>query len=125
MASHENTSAAIENALNAAQVLFTANPLFLPPQAKATLQAQERIFNELEKFSSSWFQRRQEAAQSLIDTGRRIASESAGNPAKTFKELTEWQTRYIQNFALDAKDCTEMLTRCARAFSTSEADTQR
>ncbi|WP_324754227.1 hypothetical protein [Roseovarius sp. Pro17] len=122
MTSHENTSAATENALNAAQVLFTANPIFLTPQTKHILQAQERFFDEIEKFSTIWFQRRQDATRSLIDAGRRIVSEGGNDPAKAIKELTEWQTHSMERLAEDAKDCTEMMTQCAEALVKNEVE---
>ena len=64
MARSERTTNAIEDALNAAQVEFSVNPLFMAPQTKQVLQAQERMFDEAEKFWSAWFQRRQDATQS-------------------------------------------------------------
>ncbi|MGB4828472.1 MAG: hypothetical protein WBP18_14600 [Paracoccaceae bacterium] len=120
MASRENTSDAKENALNAAQVEFTANPLFLAPQTKYFLQAQERIFDEVEKFSAVWFRRRQEATQSMIDMGRRIVSQGRVDPASAMKEIADWQTHSMQRLAEDAKGCSEMMAKCAGALASNE-----
>ena len=122
MASRIPTTDAQENALNAAQVLFTANPLFLAPQTKHFLQAQQRFFDEAEKFSAAWFQRRQDAMRSMIDLGRRIASHGRGDPASAMSEIAEWQTHSMERLAEDAKDCTEMLSRCVGSVAEDEAE---
>lgn len=113
MAHRERTTSDQENELNAAQVLFTANPLFLTPQLKQLMQTPERFFDELEAFSSAWFKRRQEATHAMIDAGRRLASNGSGDPASALTEISHWQTRSMEHLAEDAKDCTEMLSRCA------------
>lgn len=121
MASHENTSAAIESALNAAQVLFSADPAFLTPQTKQVLEAQQRFFDELEKFTSAWFQRRQDATHSLIDIGRRIVAEGKSDPASAIKEFADWQSLSLERLTQDARECSEMLSKCIRPFSAPAA----
>lgn len=106
----------VENALNAAQVLFSANPAFLAPHAKRFWQAQERGFDAIETFTSAWFRRRQEAALSLIDTGRRIASEGQGNPGSALQEIVAWQTDSLRRLSEDAQESTELVRLCAGAF---------
>ena len=120
MARHETTNPAHENALNASQVEFTANPAFLAPQLKHMVQAQERIFKEVEKFSSAWFQRRQEASRSMIEAGKRVVSNGRPDPASAMKELVEWQTHAMERLAEDAKCCTEMMAQCAGALVSNE-----
>ncbi|MCQ0091706.1 hypothetical protein [Roseovarius sp. M141] len=120
MARHENTTPAIEDALNASQVLFTANPLFLPPQSKHLFQAQERFWDEIETFSTAWFRRRQAATHAIIDAGRRIASEGGRDPALMIKEVTELQSGAMERLTADARECTEMLTHCADALARNE-----
>lgn len=122
MANHENTNAAIEDAINASQVLFTANPLFLTPQSKHFFEAQQRILDEVETFSTAWFQRRQDAVQAMVDSARRIASEGGRDPAKMIKEATEFQAGAMKRISEDAKTCTEMLTHCAEAVSRNEVE---
>ncbi|MCB1311446.1 MAG: hypothetical protein KDK29_05955 [Sedimentitalea sp.] len=121
MARSERTTNAIEDALNAAQVEFSVNPLFMAPQTKQVLQAQERMLDEAEKFWSAWFQRRQDATQSMIDAGRRIASGGPTDPAGAMKEIVDWQIRSMERLAEDGKHCTEMLSRCAGALLDKEA----
>ncbi|SMX48826.1 hypothetical protein [Maliponia aquimaris] len=120
MTRHESMTAAEDTALNAAQVLFTANPVFLAPQMKHVLHAQVRILDEVGKFSTAWLQRRQEAAQTMIDAGRRIAMQGSVDPANALKEMVDWQTHSMERLAADAKDCSEMLNRCANALVATE-----
>lgn len=123
MATGENTTPAMEKALNAAQGMFTANPRFLAPQAKHILQAQERFFDEAEKFSSAWFQRRQQATQSMIDAGRQIASEGQADPASAMKAIIGWQTHSMARMKEDVASYAEMLRRCAGMEVKEEAET--
>ncbi len=122
MTSRENTSSRIEDALNASQVLFSANPLFLPPQSKHFFEAQERILDQVEAFSKAWFQRRQDATQAMIDAGRRIASEGGGDPSLMIKEVTELQSEAMERLKADAKGCTDMFTQCADALARNEME---
>ena len=50
MSTRENTTAADENAMDAAQVVFSLNPAYFAPQAQDFLTAQERIVQEVERF---------------------------------------------------------------------------
>ncbi len=120
MSDQENATNKNESALNRAQVLFSANPLFLNPQTKNYLQAQETLFDEVEKFANAWFQRRQDATMSMINAGRRIASEGKGDLAGAAKEIAGWQAAAMQQMAEDAKECAEMMRRCAGALSTTD-----
>lgn len=121
MATRENTTSEHQQALNASQVLFTANPAFLAPQAKHALQTQERFFDEAEKFAAAWFERRREATQSLIDAARRIASAGQGDPSNALTEIIEWRTKSMERLAEDMKDYTTMLGRCAGTVVKEEA----
>ncbi len=123
MTSHKKTTPEeIENAINAAQVEFTANPRFLAPQMKHALQAQQYVLDEFEKFSSAWFKRREDAASSMIDAGRRIISEDQSDPSQAMKELVDWQTHSMERLAEDAKAFTEMMTQCASAVVANEIE---
>lgn len=122
MASHENTTPADDSATNAAQVEFSLNPRFYPTEFAHFWRAQERILDEVERFSSSWFRRRQEAAQSMIDAGRQIISEGGADPASVAKQIADWQLRSMERLSEDATDCTEMLSGCADALVSNEAE---
>ncbi|WP_126623186.1 hypothetical protein [Oceaniglobus ichthyenteri] len=107
-----------EDALNAAQGVFTANPLFIAPQVKHMMQAQEKVLDEFEKFSSAWFQRREEATRSMIEAGRRICADN--DPAQAMKEITQWQAKSMERLAEDAKCCAEMWTQCTGTVVSNE-----
>lgn len=123
MAIRENTTPAMEKALNAAQGMFTANPRFLAPQVKHTLQAQERFFDETEKFAAAWFRRRQDATQTLIDAGRRVVAAGHDAPSTALSEITTWQAQSMQRMRQDVQDYAEMLRRCAGVVVKEEAET--
>lgn len=112
----------MENALNAAQVLFTANPLFLAPQTEYLWGAQARILDEVERFSSAWFRRRHEAAQSLIEASRRIVAEGRADPASAMKEIADWQHGSMERLREDAQEYSRMLGNCATAFSGNDVE---
>lgn len=104
-----------EDALNSAQVEFTLNPLFLSPQKQYFLQTQESIFDELEKFSSAWFQRRQDAAQAMIEASKHMLSQGQSDPSNALKKMADWHRDNMKRLADDAKECTEMMIHCAKA----------
>lgn len=122
MTNRENITPSEVDALNAAQVEFSANPRFLAPQAQHFMLAQQRILSQMEKFSSEWFKRRQEATESMIETGKRILSEGRADPAGAIKEIADWQAHSMERLAEDAKACTEMMTICAGALVSNEVD---
>lgn len=122
MTRHENMTNAETDALNAAQVEFSANPRFLAPQAKNFFQAQERILDEMGKFSAAWFKRRQDATNAMIKAGRHIISEGRVNPADAMKVITDLQARSIERLTEDAKDYAEMMTRCTGTVVASEIE---
>lgn len=122
MANHERTNPSNEYAPNTHRVEFNANPLSLAPQAQRYFLAQQRILGEIEKFSSGWFQRRQEATGSIIEAGKRILLEGQTDPAGTIREMANWQTRSLARLAQDARGCTEMISICAGALISNEVE---
>jgi hypothetical protein len=113
---------AVEQALNSAQGVFSANPAFLAPQTKQFLHVQEQMFSEIEKYSESWFQRRQVGVRHLLETGRRIAADGPANPAAALKELADWQTGAMRRLGEDAQDCNAMMSRCASSIVSHEVE---
>lgn len=120
MSTRENTTAADENAMDAAQVVFSLNPAYFAPQAQDLLTAQERIVKEVERFTSAWFERRHDAMRAMVEARSRAALEGPTDPASAIKEIAEWQTRLMQQLAEDAKGYAEMMTRCAGALAQGE-----
>lgn len=106
-----------EEALNKSQSAFTLDPMFLSPQKQYFLQTQEGIFDELEKFSSAWFQRRQDAAQAMIAASKEMLTTGRSDPANALKQMADWHRDTMKRLAEDAKECTELMTHCAKAIT--------
>ncbi|MFP7671857.1 hypothetical protein ACG74X_00735 [Marivita sp. S0852] len=109
-----------QEALNAAQVVFSLDPAYVP-QAKHLLQAHEQMLEEAETFWTAWFKRRHEAAQSALDVVAQISKEGTKDPAAGLKAMTEWQTHSLERLTEDVKDCTEMMARCFSSLANHEA----
>jgi hypothetical protein len=124
MSTRENTTAADENAMDAAQVVFSLNPAYFAPQAQDFLTAQERIVQEVERFTQAWFGRRQDAMRAMIEARSRAALQGPADPASAMKEISEWQTRLMQHLAEDAKGYSEMMTKCAGALVQGDVKTK-
>jgi len=110
-----------DNALNAAQVLFSLNPAYAPG-ARHLWQVQEQFLRAAEKFSSAWFRRRHEATRSALELAAQIASRGMQDPAATMKAMTEWQGRSLQRLGEDAKDCADFVTRCTGSLIVNEIE---
>lgn len=116
---------AADDALNAAQVLFTANPGFQPPGMRflvAQGPIQENLRDEAEKFSSAWFKRREDAGRALLETAVRMSTEGLRNPVAAMKIMMDWQVGAMERVAEDARDCTQMMTRCAETLIDQEIE---
>lgn len=111
-----------EEGLNRAQVLFSANPLFIAPQGKQYFQAQQTLFDLMKRFTTAWFARRQEAAESMIEAGRCISVDGKGDLSCAIKAMADWHTDEMKRLATDAQACTEMIQACATSLSTQEVE---
>ena len=112
---------AADDALNRAQVLFTANPA-IGPQSQHFWQVQDRFLEEVEKFSSAWFKRRHDATQSALEAVSTLSNAGMRDPGAAMQLITEWQTHSMERLAEDAKDCAEMVTHCMGTFVANEAE---
>lgn len=123
MAKSDNSTlhSASDDALNAAQVLFTMNPA-LGPQTRHFWQAQDRFLQEAEKFSSAWFRRRHDATRAALDAAAQIADKGMGDPASAMKVMADWQAHSMERLAEDVKDCAEMMTNCAGSLVGNEIE---
>lgn len=122
MTNREKITPEQDDALNKAQVQFLANPLLLAPQTAHLAAARARVFEEVEKFSTGWLERRQEATRAMIETAGRVWTEGATNPARAMQEVADWQAGAMERMAKDAKDCTEMMIQCGTALVTHEIE---
>lgn len=121
MAKYDSRTNELLEPMKSLSAMFATNPA-LRPQAQHFWQAQDRMLAEAEKFSSAWFKRRQEAAQSAMRASQEIASNGTTDPAAAMKTIADWQAHSMERIAEDTKDCMEMMTRCAGAAATNEAE---
>lgn len=121
MAKSNSPTPQVDEAVNTARAIFSTNPAF-GPQARHFWQAQDRLLSEAERFSSAWFKRRHDAAQAAIATTRQIADGGAQDPAAALRAITDWQAHSLERLAKDARDCTEMMARCADALLRNEVE---
>jgi len=105
----------------AAQTIFGRNLVF-GPQSKHLWQAQDQILDEVQKFSTAWFKRRHEATRSTLGIVSSITTGEFSQPAIAMKAMTDWQTHILERLAEDAKDCSELMTRCAESLVSHEIE---
>jgi hypothetical protein len=115
-------SASEDDTLNAAQGMFSANPVY-SAGSMHFLQAQDRFLREAETFCAAWFNRRHDATRTALDAGARITQVGLNDPASALKILADWQAGSLARMAEDAKECAEMVTRCAGGLVTAEMET--
>lgn len=114
---------AAENALNAAQVLFSLNPVHTPTTTHF-LEAQGQFFKDAEELSSAWFERRQEATRTALDLASYLVSEGMRDPGAALQAIADWQAKSMERLTEDAKDCTEFMSRSAGSLIATEDETK-
>ena len=107
--------------ISSMNVAFSANPA-LGPHAWHFWQTQELMLDEAQKFWSAWFKRRHEATQSAMRASQKVAAEGASDPAAAMKIMTDWQAHSMERIAEDAKECMELMTRCAGLAANNEVE---
>ncbi|MFP7571381.1 hypothetical protein [Marivita sp. S2033] len=118
---YQNLSTAQDNALNAAQVMFSMNPAYTPHVTRFW-EAQDHFLKETEKYMASWFQRRHEATQAALEAATEAADEDMRNPATAMKTITDWQTHSMERMAEDITELADLMTRCASIWSENETE---
>jgi len=121
MSNDNKTMTDMQEMTKSALAMFTALP-GAGSQSTHFWQAQDMILEEVEKFSSAWFKRRHEGTRAAIETSRQLAEGAMSDPAAAMEILTNWQSRSIERLTEDAKDCSEMMSRCTEAFVKNEVE---
>ena len=121
MSKSDTSKGGFLDSMRAAQIVFAANPMF-GPQTRHFWNAQDRILEEAEKFSSAWFKRRHEATKAAVEASSKFASDGMRDPGSAMKAIANWQTHSMERLAEDAKDCAEMMTRCASVVVSNEVE---
>lgn len=121
MTKRENTMTGLMELMQPTQQLFAANPL----TGSSSLQfweAQERMLAEAEDFTTGWFRRRNQATKAAMQASEKLSSSGPGNPAVLFEIMSEWQKSSVERMAQDARECGEMLGRCASLLVHNEME---
>lgn len=121
MAKSDTPQGGILDSMKTAQTALAANPMF-GPQARHFWQAQDRMLEEVEKFSSAWFKRRHEATRTAIEASAKLIDSGMRDPGEAMKAIAAWQTHSMERLAEDAKDCAETMTRCASLVVSNEVE---
>ena len=108
-------------AMKSANSMMAANPMF-GPQAKHFWQAQDRILDEAQKFSTAWIKRRHQATQSALKASSVVATDGANDPSAAMKALADWQTHSMERLAEDAREGLDLMTRCAELVVSNEVE---
>ncbi len=112
---------AIENALNAAQVVFSLNPA-MAPQTKHFQATQNQFLKETEKFYAAWLKRRDTATRAAFDTANQFAKAGMKNPADAMSVLLGWQTHAMERLVDDARDYADLMTSCVNCAINNEIE---
>ncbi len=107
--------------LNAASVLFSANPAHAPHFAHF-LKARERILEETAAFGAAWTQRRSQAMQAALEAGSRIAAGGVQDPGAAGQAFADWQQGAMARLSDDAADWATLMTRCATCLIDNEIE---
>lgn len=126
MAKLDTTHRTAEDALNAAQGVFTANPVYQPAPFHV-LAAQDRlqdaVRSETEAFSAAWFKRREAAVHAATQAMTQIPLEAMHNPAGVMKIMTDWQSGAVARMTEDAQDIMQLMTQYGKKVAKSEIET--
>lgn len=121
MTKRENTMTGLMELIQPAQQLFAANPM-AGSSTRQFWETQERMLAEAENFTSAWFQRRNQATRAAMQASEKLSSSGPGNPAVLFEIMSEWQKSSIERMTADARECGEMLGRCAGMMVQNEVE---
>lgn len=104
---------------NFTRSMLTLNPV-MGTQAKYFWKAQDQILKEAESFMSAWFQRRHNATSTAMDAASHLGDEELRDPATIMQLMTDWQTQSMERLTDDAKDYSDMMTRCIDSLVDNE-----
>ncbi|MCL3882943.1 hypothetical protein [Marivita sp. GX14005] len=110
-----------QQALDAAQVMFSMNPAYAP-QVTHFWEAQDLMLKEAEKFASSWFERRHEATQSALKAATDADNTDLRHPAVAMQAMLDWQKNSMERMAEDLSEWSAMMSRCAGIWTSNETE---
>lgn len=115
------TQEALTDVLKSMQGMMSMNSV-VTPQIEQFWKAQDHLLSEAEEYSRLWFKRRHEAARTALQTAREATFGDNPDPSKTMQAVAEWQRHSMERMVEDAREWFEMVSRCAKYVSETEAD---
>ncbi len=92
----------------------------MSPQVNRFLLTQTLLMDEVKKFSSNWYKRRQNVGQAAM---RAATVARVADPAEMVKAMAEFQAHQVQCLTEDTRECMEMMARCAGHIVLDEPET--
>ncbi len=121
MAKTDNAMTGLMESMRSTQQLFAANPM-TGTHARDFWEMQQRMLAEAENFTSAWFVRRNQATRAAMQASEKLANSGPSNPAVLLEVMAEWQKASMERMSDDARECGEMLGRCAGLLMRTEID---
>ncbi len=115
------TNEAVTGVLKSMQDMMSVTPV-IAPQVEQFWNAQDRLLSEAEEYSRQWFQRRHEAARTALEAARETTQDDRIDSTKAMQAMAEWQRHSVERMVDDAREWFEMVSRCAKYVSETEAD---
>ena len=112
---------ALTDALKSMRGVMSMNPV-VAPQIEQFWKAQDHLLSQAEEYSRLWFKRRHEATRTALQTARETTTGDNPDPAKTMQAVADWQRHSMERMVEDAREWFEMVSRCAKHVSETEAD---
>lgn len=116
----KDTTKAFSDLMSQARGMLAVNPM-IAPQMEQFWKAQDEVLEEAEAYSKAWFERRHDAAQSALETVRKVGGNGA-DPAAAMQAMVEWQQHSFQRMAEDMQQWVDLCTRCAARVSDAEME---
>jgi hypothetical protein len=116
----KETPKAFGDLMSQARGMLAVNPM-IAPQMEQFWKAQDEVLEEAEAYSKAWFERRHDAAQSALETVRKVGSNGA-DLAAAMQAMVEWQQHSFQRMAQDMQQWVDLCTRCAARVSDAEME---
>ena len=119
MATKETTTA-LSDLMSQARGMLALNPM-IAPQLEQFWRAQDEVLDEAEAYSKAWFERRHDAAQSALETVRKVGG-NGSDPAAAMQAMVRWQQLSFQRMAEDMQQWVDLCTRCAARVTDAEME---
>lgn len=86
------------------------------------LEIQGSLLKEAEAFARHWFQRRNDAIETALESLQQINSDGNDGPSGALRVMADWQRGSLERLGADAQEWTALCMRCAAAATTPQID---